>query len=67
MSDQINIIKDYLEKSYSGAKMMNNAEDMTRIARALAALQADVETEIFTEKFKDEWTLFQDLGVQEYE
>ena len=51
MNKQINIIKDYLEKSYSGAKMMDDAECMLRISRALAALQADVYEDIFKEEF----------------
>ena len=51
MNKQMNIIKDYLEKSYSGAKMMDDAECMLRISRALAALQADVYEDIFNEEF----------------
>ena len=54
---QINIIKNYLENAYSGAKMMNDVEVMTKVARAIAALQADVEKDIFTEEFMEEWIL----------
>lgn len=55
MNKQINGIKDYLENAYSGAKMMGDVECMVRIARALAALQADVEVDIFTEEFVEKY------------
>mgnify|MGYP003303194795 CR=1 FL=1 len=55
MNEQINIIKDYLEKCYSGAKMMDDAEGMLRISRALAALQADVYEDIFKEEFVEKY------------
>lgn len=51
MDKQLCEIKEYLKYSYSGAKMMGDVEGMVRISRALAALQADVETDIFTEEF----------------
>jgi hypothetical protein len=47
MSDQIKEIVVYLETSYSGAKMMDDVDAMCRITRALAALKADPEMEIF--------------------
>ena len=43
-------IHDYLETSYSGAKMMGDEETMLRIARAITAFKMDVEIDIFTEK-----------------
>ena len=55
MNEYINIIKDYLEKSYSGAKMMGDAEGMLRISRALAALQADIYEDIFKEEFVENY------------
>lgn len=57
MNERLNDVKEYLENSYSGAKMMDDVESMTRIARALAALQADVEKDIFTEEFMEEYVL----------
>lgn len=57
MNEQLKEIKEYLEAAYSGAKMMGDVEGTTRIARALAALQADVEKDIFTEEFMEEWVL----------
>lgn len=57
MNERLNDVKEYLENSYSGAKMMDDVESMTRIARALAALQADVEKDIFTEEFMKEYVL----------
>lgn len=53
MNDKIRVIENYLEISYSGAKMMDDVESMHRIARALAALKADTEMEIFTEEFQE--------------
>lgn len=44
-------IKEYLEFSYSGAKLMGDTEGMLRISRAMAALEADINKEIFTEEF----------------
>ena len=55
MNKQIQTIKDYLENAYSGAKIMNDVESMTRISRALVALQADVEVDIFLEEFVEKW------------
>lgn len=45
-------IVEYLETCYSGAKMSDDVEGMCRISRAIAALQADTEMEIFTEEFQ---------------
>lgn len=53
MNDPIKVIEEYLESSYSGAKMMDDVDAMCRISRAIAALKADTEMEIFTEKFKE--------------
>lgn len=53
MSDQIKEIEKYLENSYSGSKMMDDMDAMCRIARALAALKADPEMEVFTEEFQE--------------
>lgn len=47
-------IKDcirYLELSYSGAKMWNDTESMIRISRALVAIQANINEDIFKEEF----------------
>ena len=57
MNERLNDVKEYLENSYSGAKMMDDVESMTRIARALAALQANVEEDIFTEEFMEKYVL----------
>lgn len=53
MINQIKEIENYLETSYSGAKMMDDVESMCRIARALAALKANPEMEIFTDEFQE--------------
>lgn len=45
------LILDYLEKSYSGAKMMDDIEIQIRVGRAIEAFKADVEDDIFKEGF----------------
>ena len=55
MSEKMNIVKDYLEYSYSGARMMGDIESMFRISRALAALQADIYDDIFKEEFLEKY------------
>ena len=57
ISNQIKEIEDYLETSYSGAKMMDDVDAMCRIARALVALKADPETEIFTDEFQKQYVM----------
>ena len=44
-------ILEYLECSYSGAKMMDDIELQTRIGRAIEAFKADVHEDIFREGF----------------
>lgn len=53
MTDHIKEIEKYLECAYSGAKMMDDLDAMCRIGRALAALKADPELEIFTDQYKE--------------
>lgn len=45
------LILDFLEKSYSGAKMMDDIEIQIRVGRAIEAFRADVEDDIFKEGF----------------
>lgn len=45
------LILDFLEKSYSGAKMMDDIEIQIRVGRAIEAFRADVEDAIFKEGF----------------
>lgn len=49
MNDEQKVILDYLETSYSGAKMMGDEETMLRIARAITAFKMDTDVDIFTE------------------
>lgn len=46
---QQQIILDYLEKAYSGAKMMDDEETRLRLARAITAFKADIYKDIFKE------------------
>ena len=39
-------ILNYLEYSYSGAKMLGDEETMLRLSRAIVAFKADVYTDI---------------------
>lgn len=55
MAGQIDSVLNMLEHSYSGAKMMGDTVVELRISRAIAALKAPVEQEIFTEEFKEWW------------
>ena len=48
-------IRDYLEKCYIGARAMDDDELQVRIARAIAAFEADPEMEIFTEEFQEKY------------
>ena len=54
MSEQERKILEYLEQSYSGAKMMNDESCQVRLARAIAAFNSDPEVSafaLFTDKF----------------
>ena len=57
MNDQEKNILEYLENSYTGARMMHDVSAMVRIARAIVAFKADpeiAEDEIFTDKLINE-------------
>ena len=46
-------IVQYLEYSYSGAKMLHDEETCLRIARAIAAFKAPTDQDIFTQEYTD--------------
>ena len=48
MSKQEKKILEYLEQSYSGAKMMGDESCQVRLARAIAAFKSDPEESVFT-------------------
>ena len=57
MNDAEKKILEYLENSYSGAKMMGDETCKVRLARAMAAFKTDPEVEAeeyFTERFIQE-------------
>ena len=57
MKDQEKTILDYLETSYSGAKMAKDEEGMVRLSRAIAAFKLDPavnSNEYFTNKAFEE-------------
>lgn len=47
-------VLEYLEMSYVGANALDDYEAMAKIERAIAAIKAPADMEIFTTKFK-EW------------
>ena len=51
-ADDIQMITDFLENSYTGARAMNDPDAMIRISRAIAALQAPTDMEIFNIRFR---------------
>ena len=56
LTEQELAIVDYLEKSYTGARMVDDISCTIRISRALAAFRYDPHAapeEMFTEKFLD--------------
>lgn len=52
---QMSTVLDYLETAFCGAKMMDDVEMMTRLARAIAALKAPTDKDIFTQEFMEEY------------
>lgn len=44
-------INKFLEKSYTGARMMNDDECMLRLARAITAFNADIDIDIFVSSY----------------
>lgn len=51
---QMDDVLEYLEMSYVGANALDDFEAMVKIERAIAAIKAPADKEIFTKKFK-EW------------
>lgn len=57
MSKGIEEIKEYLKSAYSGARIIGTEEDCLKISRAIAALESDVDEDIFTEEYKERYVL----------
>ena len=49
--DSLKEIREMLERAYAGADMMDDIDAAMRISRALAALNAPTDIDIFTKKF----------------
>ena len=49
--DSLKDIREMLEHAYAGADMMDDVDAAMRISRALAALNAPTDIDIFTKKF----------------
>ena len=50
MIEEQKIILDYLENAYSGAKMADDIDSMTRIARAIAAFNLPTDKDYIIEE-----------------
>lgn len=55
--DQGGLCNEWTQNSYRGAKMMDDIEAMCRIARAIVALKADPQIDIFKDEFKERYIL----------
>ena len=51
MNEQLQTIKEYLEAAYTGAHMMDDAEAMDRISRAIIAIETPADVDIFDREF----------------
>lgn len=49
MDDQQKMILEYLENSYTGAKMMGDLETMVRVARAIEAFNLPIDDDCVIE------------------
>lgn len=54
-------IRQLLEHAYTGARAVNDVVGMTRVARAIAALDSPVDMNIFTREFED-WHTAHECG-----
>lgn len=51
--EQIAVVVDFLEKSYTGARAMDDVEMMARLERAIAVMKTPAEIEVFRSDFKE--------------
>lgn len=56
---QYQVIKDYLEQAYTGARMSDDVEIQTRLARALIAFESDPEKDIFLDNVIEDYIVLQ--------
>ena len=56
---QYQVIKDYLEQAYTGARMSDDVETQTRLARALIAFESDPEKDIFLDNVIEDYIVLQ--------
>ena len=53
--EQINIIVEYLDQWYVGARMMDDIEIMIRVERALAAITTPASEDVFLPDFEEKY------------
>ena len=51
--EQIAFVVDFLEKSYPGARTMDDVELMTRLERAIAVMKTPAEIDVFRPDFEE--------------
>lgn len=51
--EQIAFVVDFLEKSYTGARTMDDVELMARLERAIAVMKTPAEIEVFLPDFEE--------------
>jgi hypothetical protein len=56
---QYQVIKNYLEQAYTGARMSDDIETQTRLARALIAFESDPEKDIFLDNVIEDYIVSQ--------
>ena len=54
---QYQVIKDYLEQAHTGAKMSDDIEMQTRLARAIIAFEANPEKDVFLDHVIDDYII----------
>lgn len=53
LENQLAFIVDFLEKSYAGARAMEDVEMMARLERAIAVMKTPAEIEVFRPDFDE--------------
>ena len=51
--EQIAFVVDFLEKSYTGARTMDDVELIARLERAIAVMKTPAEIEVFRPDFEE--------------
>ena len=63
MNKEINNVIEFLEYCFIGARALDDYENMVKFSRAIAALKAPADMEIFTKKFQN-WYIEKECEVK---